>query len=106
MIGLINLIPVILFLTGAFFIYKNKTIKGRLIVTALTLATLFLYFQLQPSYGIKGEVKRTSIPAFEQKEYKVKDLQPKPMSGEDRDAKRKELYKEPLPFIEKSVDNK
>lgn len=110
MIAALNLLPVLILFCGLYWGYlgwkKSKTVKPVVIRVFCTLILLHLYFQVQPSYMPKGEVKRTAIPTFEQKEVSVKDVQPKPMSGEERDQRRKELYEEPLPFIEKEVDNK
>ena len=69
------------------------------------VAALVLYFQVQPSYLPKGEIKRSTVPQFEQKQLDVQDITVKPLSGEERDARRMEQYKEPLPFIEKNIDN-
>ena len=84
---------------------SRSNLKRLLIVSVLTAAVFGLYLQLQPSYGVKGEIRRSAVPQFEQKEFEVKDIQSKPMSGEDRDRRRQEAYKEPLPFIQKDVDN-
>lgn len=110
MVALINLLPVIIvlvFLLWAYIGYKkSKDLTKVGLPLAMMLVTLVLYFQLQPSYLPKGEIKRTSIPSFEQKSLEVVDNTPKPMSGEERDQRRKELYKEKLPFVEQnSVDN-
>lgn len=102
-----NLLP--LLITGVFLFWtyvRFKKDKSKVVLPLILLVmTLFLYFQVQPSYLPKGEIKRSAIPQFEQKELKVKDIQSKPMSGEERDERRNKAYKEPLPFIEKDVDN-
>lgn len=107
MIGLINLIPYLILIVGGYLVYlSRKNLKRAGVVATLTGVVFLLYLQLQPSYGVKGEIKRSIVPTFEPKELQIKDVQPKPMSGEDRDERRKDLYKEPLPFLEKEVDNK
>lgn len=69
----------------------------------LGILVFIVYLQLQPSYLPKGEIKRTTVPAFEKKEFEIKDNLLKPLSGEERDIKREELYKQGLPFIEKPL---
>lgn len=65
---------------------------------------MFIHQALLPSYLPKGEVKRSTIPSFEQKDLEVRDITTKPMSGEERDLRREEAYQQPLPFIDKDVD--
>lgn len=102
-----NLLPVVIagvFLFWAYSRFKKDKIKA-ILPLVLMVTTLVLYFQVQPSYLPKGEIKRSAVPQFEQKQLGVKDITSKPLSGEERDARRKEQYKEPLSFIEKDVDN-
>ena len=110
MIVLLNSIPWIISLIIAFWGYnrvKNSNSLNSIAVPVICLLLFWsVYTKVQPSYLPKGEIKRTSIPTFEHKEFEVKDLQPKPMKGEDRDSRRKKLYEEKLPFIENSVDTK
>lgn len=111
MIALFNTFPWIVTLVMLYWGYARFRKTGYsnlqvLLAPFLVLALFWaVYMKLQPSYLPKGEIKRNSVPTFEQKDYEVKDLQPKPMKGEDRDERRKELYKEKLPFIsDKTLD--
>lgn len=105
MIGLLNLIPFIIATLGLYWVYqgykkKKDFLKDVFLRVVLTVAAVVLYNHFQPSYMPKGEVKRSVAPQFEYVEKEVKDVVPKPMSGEDRDSRRKEQYKEPLPWKE------
>jgi uncharacterized membrane protein YeaQ/YmgE (transglycosylase-associated protein family) len=93
-----------------YYTYKNTTLtsenKLKRFVTALviSLVCFWAYGTVHPSYVPKGKVDRLAVPEFEVIEGKIVDIQPKPMSGEDRDIKRKEAYKEVLPFKEANKD--
>jgi len=105
MVLILNLIPVFICIGWLLWAVpkwnKDKQPKTAIIfVVGLTLSLLF-YKTIQPSYLPKGEVKRSPVPTFQQLEpgqREVKDLQPKPMSGEARDKRREEQIKEPLPW--------
>lgn len=115
MIILLNLLPLLIFAIGCYWAYLKFTrntgdsdarYKAALVPLLTTLLALLLYFQVQPSYVPKGKIERTSIPEFEYKKIDVKDSTLKPMSGEERDERRKSQYKEILPFVEQNkLDN-
>ena len=70
------------------------------ILAVIVGVILKIYTAALPSYLPKGVVERSPIPEQEVVTKPIQDLQPKPMSGEERDARRKEAYKEKLPFLE------
>jgi hypothetical protein len=110
MVGLLNLIPFLIATVGLYWIYcgwkkKENFVKNVLLRVILIVGIIILYQQFQPSYMPKGEIKRTTTPQFQSKGLEVQDNSLKPMPGEERDLRRKEAYKEKLPFLEKDVDN-
>jgi hypothetical protein len=114
MVLLLNLVGLLFLLGVGYSLYKVWTSKKSnfeksnttLVICIGTAVLIGVYQAALPSYLPKGEVKRSEVPQFEQKELQVKDVVPKPMEGELRDQRRKELYKESLPFVEKDIDNK
>jgi hypothetical protein len=81
---------------------EKLTIKEKinkfLIGLVVTIVVFIVYRAMHPSYLPKGSIARTPVPGFEYVEGKIEDKQRKPLSGEERDERRKEAYKEPLPF--------
>lgn len=86
MVILFNLLPLLVFMSFVFLAYKFK--KWWLVL--LGVVAVALYFQIQPSYIPKGEVKRTDLPEFEQSSKTIVDRMSKPKSGEEYDKQRKE----------------
>lgn len=86
MVILFNLLPLLLFVGFVFLAYKLK--KWWLVLVGVV--AVVLYFQIQPSYIPKGEVKRTEIPEFEQSSKKIVDRMSKPKSGEEYDKQRQQ----------------
>ena len=98
---LINLVPLFILIIGAFFTYRNYNRKKSVVIPGLlTLAILALYTQIQPSYMPKGEVVRSTVPAFEEKSIPVQDRLSKPVPGEERDEKRHQAYEDGLIFLQ------
>lgn len=102
---------IILVFTLCYLCYLgNKMRKGEdvskqaMAVLGVSVALLFVLRAIQPSYLPKGQVTRSPVPEFEYIERPIQNLQPQPMSGEERDNRRAEAYKEPLPFIEKKSE--
>lgn len=79
---------------------KTKQVKSLIAPLVVFIVCAVVYTSARPSYLPKGEIKRSSVPTFEHKDVEVRDLLSKPMSGEERDKRRNEMYKEKLPFIE------
>lgn len=111
MILFLNILPVVLGLATAIMAYLAtkemdgvKKVKCLLSYGVMYILTLMVLNAATPSYLPKGEIRRTMPPTFEQKEFEVKDDLLKPMSGEERDFRREELYKERLPFLKETVD--
>lgn len=86
MVILFNLLPLLLFVGFVFLAYKLK--KWWLVLVGV-VAVAF-YFQIQPSYIPKGEVRRTELPEFEQSSKEIVNRMSKPKSGEEYDKQRKE----------------
>lgn len=86
MVILFNLLPLLVFTSFVFLAYKFK--KWWLVL--LGVVAVALYFQIQPSYIPKAEVKRTELPEFEQSSKITVDRMSKPKSGEEYDKQRKE----------------
>lgn len=86
MVILFNLLPLLLFVGFVFLAYKLK--KWWLVLVGV-VAVVF-YFQIQPSYIPKGEVKRTELPEFEQSSKEIVNRMSKPKSGEEYDKQRKQ----------------
>lgn len=94
----LNLIPLVLILIGAWLTIKHK----RIWIPVVTGLLLFIYFQAQPSYLPKGEVKRTAVPQFEAKEdLVIEDRNSKPKDPDQRQAEQEAKYREGLDFIKK-----
>lgn len=86
MVILFNLLPLLLFVGFVFLAYKLK--KWWLVLVGVVVAAF--YFQIQPSYIPKGEVRRTELPEFEQSSKEIVNRMSKPKSGEEYDKQRKE----------------
>lgn len=86
MVILFNLLPLLLFVGFVFLAYKLK--KWWLVLVGVVVVAF--YFQIQPSYIPKGEVKRTDLPEFEQSSKEIVNRMSKPKSGEEYDKQRKE----------------
>ena len=86
MVILFNLLPLLLFVGFVFLAYKLK--KWWLVLVGVMVVAF--YFQIQPSYIPKGEVKRTELPEFEQSSKEIVNRMSKPKSGEEYDKQRKE----------------
>lgn len=86
MVILFNLLPLLLFVGFVCLAYNLK--KWWLVLVGVVVVAF--YFQIQPSYIPKGEVRRTELPEFEQSSKEIVDRMSKPKSGEDYDKQRKE----------------
>lgn len=91
---LINLIPLLIAAIGFGLSWKLQ----KLWVAAATMATLFLYFQAQPSYMPKGQVTRSEPPVFTESEARIEDRNSKPMPGGERDQRMRDAVKQGLDF--------
>lgn len=90
MIVLLNLLVPVAIVAGLFFTWKLKKVWP--IILAIVLA--FGYTFVQPSYMPKGKVKPLPVAEFTPSEKKTEDRMRKPVSAEERDAKRVESQKE------------
>jgi len=97
MVLLLNLIAPIIVIVFGYIWWKTRKAWPLVVM----VASLLLYVQAQPSYIPKGEVKRTAIAPFEQKDVEIQNRLLTPPSGAEMDRKRGEMIKEGLPF---SVD--
>lgn len=86
MVILFNLLPLLLFVGFVFLAYNLK--KWWLVLVGVVVVAF--YFQIQPAYVPKGEVKRTELPEFEQSSKEIVNRMSKPKSGEEYDKQRKE----------------
>ena len=75
--------------------------RGRSAVRPVIAFAVFcwIYGVAQPSYLPKGEVRRSTVPEFQEQELEVQDRTSKPMSGEERDRIRHERYRKGLEFM-------
>jgi hypothetical protein len=111
MVLLLNLIPFLICAGWCLWAAKswNKSKQPKTVIifiVGLTLS-LLLYKNVQPSYLPKGEIARTEVVQEEVVSQPIEDKLLKPMSPQERDARRKEQYKEKIEFInQKEVDNK
>lgn len=103
MILLLNYLPAIIVTIGLYVAYRvvrsarpwtpEQRIM-RVIATALvSVVTVLLLQAATPHYMPKNTIKRSTVPAPEATAGEIKNLQPQPVSGDDRDAKRLETYK-------------
>ena len=112
MVALLNLIPYLIVTVGLYWIYLGWKKGGDFVVDVLvrvliTVAVILAYQHFQPSYLPKGEIKRTEIVSEEAITRPIENNLSKPLSGEERDTRRKEQYKEKIEFIQqKNVDIK
>lgn len=111
MVVIINYIPVFIVFISALYVYRvraaNKDGKNKktVVTCIVALACIYAWSAMQPSYGPKGYVARTSVPEFEQSENEITDRLKKPVPAEERDKNISDKYKEKLPFIdEKKYD--
>lgn len=86
MVILFNLLPLLLFVGFVFLAYKLK--KWWFVLVGF-MAVAF-YFQIQPSYIPKGEVRRTELPEFEQSSKEIVNRMSKPKSGDEYDKERQQ----------------
>lgn len=91
---LINLTPLLIAAIGFGLSWKLR----KLWVAAVTVATLLLYFQAQPSYMPKGQVTRSEPPAFTESEARIEDRNRKPMPGDERDQRMRDAVRQGLDF--------
>lgn len=86
MVFLINAIPSLIILLGAFVTYKVKGWKNKVTTVFVVVGLVILYGQLQPSYIPKGVVKSLPSPAFQPSDAVIVDLALKPKTAEFYDA--------------------
>jgi hypothetical protein len=95
MVLLLNLLQIILIAVGIYSAWRYKNIY----YVIGTLVILFILQAAQPSYLPKGEIERSDIAEFEDAG-RINDLQPKPVSGSDRDKNHEEAVKRGLIFLQ------
>lgn len=95
MIVLLNLVSILIVVSGIWLAVKLKKVWPVGVVAVLSV----LYMFVQPSYMPKGKVIRSDIPAFEQTDSDIEDRNLKAQSGEAYDKKRNDAIKEGLPFV-------
>lgn len=105
MVALLNIIPFLIATVGLYWIYLGWKKGGDFVIDVLarvvvTVVVVLLYNHFQPSYLPKGEIKRTEIVSEEAITRPIEDNLSKPLSGEERDIRRKEQYKEKIEFIQ------
>lgn len=94
MVALFNFIPfVFIVLMGLAGWKVTKTTGKRIAVAVFTVVVLLVYAQVQPSYGPKGVVARTELPAFEDRKIEAVDRVLKPKGGDFYDKLRADAYK-------------
>lgn len=94
MVALFNLIPFLFVILMGLIGWKVvKTTGKRIALTVFTALVLIVYSQVQPSYGPKGVVARTELPAFEDRKIEPIDRLLRPKSGDFYDKLRADAYK-------------
>lgn len=102
MVFIYNIIPYIMAVFFALVIrYAVPSKAGKWILGTVFTLIILAYFQIQPSYGPKGVVERTTLPEFETKNSQMVDRMLKPEGGDYYDKRRQEAYKE----IDKKIDD-
>lgn len=110
MVFLLNLIPLLIFLVGAFFAtraMKRGGWKRTLMVIVATIITIWLYLKAQPSYMPKGDIKRTPVPAFvPSSPAEIEDRGRKPVALEERRAQQEQQYRDGPVFLKDAAGSK
>ena len=101
MVFLLNLIPLAIVLLGLYAIYRARKNRNRIFAAVVfTVAGLFLYTKLQPSYLPKGDIERSEIPAFTVPEdAKIEDRNRAPVPQMERRAQQEEQYRNGPVFL-------
>jgi len=103
MVFLINILPFLIVLVfGLAIVYAVPSKVGKVIMGAIGVLMLVVYFQIQPSYMPKGTVKPMQVQQFEKLDIPMVDRSLKPMSDEQRDAQRNKALQE----IDNSINDK
>lgn len=97
MIVLLNLVTVILCIAAISAAIHFKKVWPLI----LGLVVLLGYNMIQPSYMPKGTVPRDHVPAFEEKDLEIRNIQLQPKSSEQYNTDREQAIQKGLPFIEK-----
>lgn len=105
MILLLNYLPHFVFFVGVYIAFRFwstkkenriKWVVGAFVVTALVVKAMLA---ATPNYMPKHTIVRTPIPEIERIEGEIRNIQPQPVSGDERDARRAEQYKQRIQFI-------
>ena len=86
MVFLINAIPALIILLGAFVAHKVKGWKRKVGTVLIIIGLVVLYGQVQPSYMPKGTVKQLPVAEFKHSDAKIVDRSLKPKSSEEYQA--------------------
>ena len=96
MVLLINVIPWVILVCGAYALYKTRNPW----VILATVAVIFIYKKAQPSYLPKGDIQREPVPEMVYKKYELQDRNRKPDTTEERQERMNDSIKNGLPFKE------
>lgn len=110
MVIILNYLPTFVIVVLAYYFYtvltkpfSNIAKFKRIVFGTLTAIAIILGLQaVGPHYMPKHKIVRQPLPPIEVIEGKIQNIQPKPVSGEQRDLIRQEAYKETLPFVEQN----
>lgn len=94
MILLLNLLPYLVVAAGLLLGIKLR--KVWIFLAALALAAI--YNMAQPSYGPKGTVQRSQVPAFTESSASIEDRNSKPVPGDVRDQRMRDAVHNGLDF--------
>jgi hypothetical protein len=112
MILILNYLPTLISLLGAYVFYRTYTSKvaytpeqriKRLVgIVAAIVGSIVLLQALTPHYMPKHNIPRSSVPPIESVGGEIRNLQPQPVPGEERDRMRKEAYEERIEFVKQN----
>lgn len=94
MVLLLNLLLLLIVIVGGLCYWKWR----KPWIVAVTVLIVLVYTMAQPSYLPKGQVERTELLPFEQKELVAEDRLLKAPTGDEMDSRRNQMIKEGLPF--------
>lgn len=93
MVFLYNILPfLIVIVMGLIIRYAVPSKVGKVIFALLTVALLFVYYQIQPSYMPKGSVKPLPVAEFKVVDKPMVDRMLKTKPADERDAEMQAEY--------------
>jgi len=109
MILILNYLPAFIVMIGLYVVYRywkspvpftpEQRITRIILTVLITVCSVIILNSATPHYMPKHKITRSSIPEVQAVEGEIKNLQPQPVSGEERDKKRSEDYSDRIQFI-------